>query len=110
MDFIAQYKSPGGGTLSFTRGETLHFITGLDSYMRGMSPAGTSVCPEVCGINVHREGERHTCTRDLACVHEFFGLSLDPRSKWISKTEPSEHKPLPCAVCGAIPSVRSSGR
>ena len=53
-----------------------------------MSPAGTSVCPDMCGINAHREGERHTCAQDLACVHEIFGLSLDPQSKWISKPEP----------------------
>ena len=56
--------------------------------MRGMSPAGTSVCPDMCVINAHREGERHTCARDLACVYEIFGLSLDPQSKWISKPEP----------------------
>lgn len=73
--------------------------------MHGMSPVGTNVCPDVCRINAHREGERHTCARDLACVHEIFGLSLDPQSKWISKLEPSEHKPPSCAAYGAMSQV-----
>ena len=86
MDFIAWYKSPGWGTLSFTEGETVHFIKGLDSYAHKMSPAGIGFCPDVQGICM---GERNVraCAGFGRCAWSLEGFSLDPQSKWISRRD-----------------------
>lgn len=50
VDFIAWYKSPGRGTLSFTQGERVHFIIGLETYSCKISPTRTGLCLAAQGI------------------------------------------------------------
>lgn len=108
MDFIAWYKSPGWGTLSFTQGETVHFIIGLDNYPHKMPLAWTGFCSDVQRICIGRK--KCICVQVGALCHEAWknflwihNLNGFPGGSW------SEHTLLLCATHDPIPPGRSSG-
>lgn len=106
MDFIAWYKAPGRGELSFTRGEAVRSVMGLDSYPYEMAPAGPGVCP---GVQGDARGGRNACVQASAPTHETWKDFLRtcshsgfPSGSW------SEHAPfhVPCRAPSGLSGPR----